>query len=109
MTLAMFEGNVFSQRPEPARTGGGSEGESLREISWSDLRARLDAARDLRASLAQAQDLEGASFDLPAARCIAALGDGKDVVNRTDLANGKGTCAIAGPSHVAVSGRDLRI
>lgn len=105
----MFEGKVLSQRLGPAPDGDGDDGDSLREITWSDLRARLDAARDLRASMAQPQDQDGASFDVPAARRIAALGDGKDVINRTDLANGKRTCATTGASHDALSGRDLRI
>lgn len=86
-----------------------ADGDSLRELSWSDLRARLAAARDLRLSLAQAGPQDLASFDAPAARHVAALANGKDSVNPSDLANGKGTGSNTLASHDASDGRPLRI
>lgn len=97
----MFEGKLPSLPLGRGAAANPAEGDSLREISWSDLRARLEAARDLRASL----DCDGrealASFDAPFARRIAELGEGKEVVNPSDLANGKGNCPIPGASQDA--------
>lgn len=70
-------------------------GDSLRELSWADLRSRLEAARDLRVSLARIGVGDPASFDPPAARHVAALEHGKEAVNPSDLANGKGIDGIA--------------
>lgn len=82
-----------------------TEGDSLRELSWGDLRMRLDAARDLRVSLARTAVSDFASFDAPAARHVAALEHGKEVVNPTDLANGKG---IGGNTAASHDGSDYR-
>ena len=104
----MFEGKPL-QAPvphDPAEDGGHAE--SLRGLTWSDLRARLDAARDLRTSLRDSPDEHLASFDAHSARRIAALAEGKHVVNPDDLANGKGSGCIEGVSHDADFGSDPR-
>jgi hypothetical protein len=109
MTAAMFEGIFLAGLPESPFSADGAEDDSLKAITWSDLRARLEAARDLRATLHERDEADGASFDVPAARRIASLADGKDRVNPTDLANGKGTRSNEGASHDAALGGDLRI
>ena len=50
------------------------EEESLRELSWSDLVARLNAARDLRRQFDSqpADELHPASFDVESASSISA-------------------------------------
>jgi hypothetical protein len=85
----MYEGKF-------SRTGGAypldpaeSGPEELRAVSWSDLVARLEAARELRHELAGGEAGGDASFDPDSARHIAALGDGKLDVNLDDLVNGK--------------------
>jgi hypothetical protein len=85
-----------------------ANGGDLRGMTWSDLRARLEAVRDLRASFGDAGEEHLASFDAHSARRIAALADGKHVVNPDDLANGKGTGCIDGASHDADFGSDPR-
>lgn len=69
---------------------------SLQQITWNGLRARLEAARDLRASLAQFPEGELASFDAHSARRIAEQEEGKHTVNPDDLGNGKGIGPIGG-------------
>ncbi len=91
----MFEGDIpkraESRRGQGQSPDADSVGEALYELSWSDLRARFEAARDLRAALG-GTDLDApASFDADSARRIAALAEGKRVVNPDDLANGKGS------------------
>ena len=97
----MFEGKLPSLPAARGASASPAEGDSLREVSWSDLRARLEAARDLRSSLSSAGREALASFDAPFARRIAELEDGKGVVNPSDLANGKGTWPIDGVSQDA--------
>jgi hypothetical protein len=74
------------------------DGEVLRALSWSDLVARLAAARDLRASFARAGELSEASFDAGSARRIAAHHNGKHSINLDDSSNGKGPRGKAGPA-----------
>ncbi|TIX49201.1 hypothetical protein [Alteraurantiacibacter aquimixticola] len=63
----------------------------MRELTWKDLRMRLEAARDLRNSLVRDDSGGKASFDSLSARRIASQPDGKESGNLTDLANGKGS------------------
>ena len=111
----MFEGKI----PQPhaandpgAPVGGGSaSGDALRELTWNDLRARLQAAREFQASLQSERDEHDehlASFDANSARHIAALADNKHAVNPEDLANGKGTACMDGASQDADFGSDPR-
>jgi hypothetical protein len=101
----MFEGKLPAQ-PVTIRVDAlAVDGDSLRALSWSDLRARLEAARDLRLSLALAGPQDPASFDGPAARHVAALANGKEAVNPSDLANGKGTGLMTLASNDASDGR----
>lgn len=101
MPITMFEGKL----PVPSGLSGDERGESVREelcpIEWSELVARLAAARDLRRELAASSDAAMASFDAHCARQIAASheftpGNGKHGVNPEDLANGKGPRPISG-------------
>ena len=67
----------------------------LRAVSWSELNARLSAARELRNVLASSEPETAASFDAEFARHVAHLHEAHeeerhDAVNRDDLANGKG-------------------
>ncbi len=90
----MFEGKL----PKPAEAtplGEPHDGESLRPLSWSDLVARLSAARELRASFAGRAAGSDASFDAGSARRIAAHHNGKHGINLDDLSNGKGPEGIA--------------
>jgi hypothetical protein len=108
----MFEGKLpLAPVAHDSAEDGASAG-SLRELTWSDLRSRLEAARDLRQSLYQpmgeSSDDHLASFDAHSARRIAALAEGKHVVNPEDLANGKGNGCIEGASQDADFGSDPR-
>lgn len=73
-------------------------GGSLCELSWSDLVAKLAAARELRAELSDADDSNLASFDAGSARHLALHQepmqheDYERSVNPDDLGNGKGAC-----------------
>ncbi len=85
---------MFEGKPPIVPEGHDSLGDlagadSLRPLTWSDLRARLEAARDFRASLRQGECGEIASFDAVSARRIASLANGKHGVNPSDLANSK--------------------
>jgi len=93
---------MFEGKPPIVPEGHDSHGELagadfLRPLTWSDLRARLEAARDFRASLRQAENGDIASFDAGSARRIAALANGKHGVNPSDLANRKQNCGTRSP------------
>jgi hypothetical protein len=104
----MFEAKLPSAPGAQSADGVLADSDSLRELSWGDLRARLEAARDLRLSLAHSDMTDPASFNAPAARHVAALANGKDAVNLSDLADGKAPGAISGGLHAATTGRALR-
>ncbi len=86
----------------PGSLGESGDADALREMTWGDLRSRLEAARDLRASLranlGAGADEHLASFDAHSARHIAGLAEGKHAVNPEDLANGKGGGCMDVPS-----------
>lgn len=91
----MFEGKPPTRRVRLPQGLSDAGGENLRAISWSELVAQFDAAREFRAALRDGADGEAeASFDPHSARHIAALGDGKSGVNPDDLANRKPEIAI---------------
>lgn len=112
----MFEGKTPLLPPITGAAPSLAEGDSLRELTWGDLRLRLAAARDLRLSLAREAAREAASFDAPVARQVAALEhglehgleNGKEVVNPSDLANGKGIDGNRAASHDGTPYRPLR-
>ena len=104
----MFEGKLPSARAAPELAEDPAEAGALRELTWSDLRARLEAARDLHDSLRAGAEDHFASFDAHSARRIAALAEGKQVVNPDDLANGKGNGCKTGASSGAAIGSDPR-
>ncbi len=76
-----------------ASDGGGENarvrGDALRAIEWSELTARLNAARDLRRELREEAILcagsSGASFGDAAASFFKELGQGERPVNPEDL------------------------
>ena len=81
-------------------------GHRLRPVNWSDLVAKLDAARDLRASLLS-HDGEGeGSFDPGSAQHIAALCECKQGVNLADLVNGKAEHGMSGAGNESAAGND---
>jgi hypothetical protein len=88
------------------RARGGQE--SLRAVSWSDLVARFDAARELRAELGTGETAGGASFDPDSARHIAEIGDSKQDINFDDLADGKAPGGMGRPDNNAAPSDDLR-
>ena len=85
----MYQGKLPKAPHGRDSQADGDAVDSLRVMTWSDLRARLEAARDLRDSCAEDDDGELASFDPFSARRIAAQVEGKQSVNPTDLANRK--------------------
>jgi hypothetical protein len=90
----MFEGKPPSSA-EALPLEEPQEGENLRPLSWSDLVARLTAARALRESI---EGGPAASFDASSARCIAAHHNGKHIVNPEDSGSGKGPEGNAEPA-----------
>ena len=79
-------------------------GHRLRPVNWSDLVAKLDAARDLRASLLSHEG-EG-SFDPGSAQHIAALCGCKQGVNLADLVNSKAEDGMSGATDGSAAGND---
>ena len=95
----MFEGKPPHAPGAPACDTASGDAVALREMTWSDLRARLDAARDLRLALqADHSEEELASFDALSARLIAAQ-EGKQDINLDGLGKGKADgCMDAEPA-----------
>jgi len=92
------------EREGIARDGGADgvrAGDALRAIEWSELTARLNAARDLRRELREEAVLcagsSGASFGDAAASFFKSLGNGERPVNPEDLEGCKASCGT--PSH----------
>jgi hypothetical protein len=85
----MYEGNIVhaGQQPEPADAISGEEG--LRALSWDEVVARLDAARDFRRLMEERPQSGGASFNAISARHLAALGDAQPGINPFALTNRK--------------------
>ncbi|WFL78739.1 hypothetical protein P7228_06655 [Altererythrobacter arenosus] len=82
----MFEGNPISAASIPH-----GDGTALRAIGWSELTARINAARDLRQVLRRDSATFVASFGDAAAGFFAELGDGKQAVNLDALGHCKST------------------
>lgn len=107
----MFEGKLplavtahdYGIAADSGADGACVNGGVLRELTWNDLRVRLQAARELHDSLHGVPDDRLASFDASSARRIAALADSKRAVNPEDLANGKGIGCIDMTSQNVVS------
>ena len=91
MAADMFEGKLPKAQKAQDSAVQTRCADSLRAMTWSDLRARLDAARDLRSAIVDSDHEAPASFDVHSARRIAALANGKEAVNLDDLGIGKGT------------------
>lgn len=109
----MFEGKPLAAHDSRSSATGQMPEDALRELRWSDLVARLAAARDLRAELARAEDVALASFDADSARRLATrhepqhdaldFAQDQDGVNPDDLGNGKADYGTSGayPDHQA--------
>jgi uncharacterized small protein (DUF1192 family) len=91
----MFEDKMDSRRLAAARQQT-EEGESLRLLSWEELRARLAAARDLRRTIAAEQNGQDGSFSADKALHLKELGESLPDVNLKALGNGKGLGGKAG-------------
>lgn len=97
----MFEGKPPFAPEAHSAIAGETAADALCELSWTDLVAKLAAARDLRASLATAEDTTLASFDAESARHLALHHEPmrheeyERSVNPDDLGNGKGACGKA--------------
>ncbi|GGD61367.1 hypothetical protein GRI62_13940 [Erythrobacter arachoides] len=94
----MFEGKLPTPPAADDRIHGdpadNSTGEDLSRLTWSDLVAKLAAARDLRALMVNAEPAGDASFDASSAHHIALLSDrdsgaGQPLVNPDGLGNRK--------------------
>ena len=85
----MFEGKLTSATVAQPLDGVPARQGTLRPVSWTDLVARFDAARELRTELGIGEASGEASFDPDSARHIAEIGEGKPDINLDDLANGK--------------------
>ena len=94
----MFEGKPPSAGGEFQPGLASGEQRDLRLVSWPDLVARLEAARELRTGLGAGEASGDASFDPESARHIAALSEAKPDVNFDHLGNGKSAAGI-GRSH----------
>lgn len=81
----------------------------LRAVSWSDLVAKFDAAREFRAALGMGEMAEEASFDPDSARHIAEIGDGKPAINLDDLANDKAAGGMGRTTKNGAASDDPRI
>lgn len=83
--------------------------EELRAVNWSDLVARFDAARELRAELGAGETVGDGSFDPDSARHIAALSGDQPDINFDALANGKAAEGNARFDKNGAAGGDPRI
>lgn len=86
----MFEGKPPQPQLAKPDEAEAEAPDDLRLLTWSDLRERLDAARELRAAMMSKTEERLASFDAHSASRIAAQTDGKEAVNPDNLGNGKG-------------------
>ncbi|MFB0611829.1 hypothetical protein [Aurantiacibacter poecillastricola] len=99
MHLAMLEGKFTPGRDSRNSANGSAPEGALSELSWSELVARLSAARELRAELAARDITALASFDAESARHLAWQHASaiqvyrQPDVNSDDLDNGKGRTA----------------
>ena len=91
----MFEGTPPTPDAGPSLDHPHGRGRKLRAISWSELLAQFDAARELRSAIGAGEGGGDASFAPESARHIAALCDGKPDVNFDDLVNRKPEIAIS--------------
>jgi hypothetical protein len=94
-SVARPAATASSDAPDPLRAAGLRRAETaLKAIAWSDLTARLDAARDLRLALRHEARRSigdaGASFSDAAAKYFRALEDSERGVNLGSLEHSKG-------------------
>lgn len=99
--IVMFEGKLPLASGISGEKRGESAPEELCSIEWTELVARLAAARDLRRELGQGDEDALASFDAHCARQISGSHDNapeesKRGVNPEDLGNGKEPRPISG-------------
>ncbi len=78
---------------------------ALHAMGWPELVAKIAAAQDLRAVVADASARNEASFGAGAAQCFAALGKGKPNINHEALSAGSsGACKVDPAAPTATDG-----
>lgn len=105
----MFEGKHPLKGDARPLGEEGDQGEFLRELTWADLTARLEASRSRGEAAEQAQDAGDASFDASCARRIAAHHNGKCDVNHDGSSYGKEPegRGLEGPEQVKDAGNGI--
>ena len=104
----MFEGKPPHPRDAQALDGEPRDIDALRPLSWTDLVARLAAARHLRSPYGAPNPGGEASFDAGSARRIAAHHGGKHDVNLDVSGNGKGHAGTASGAAFGAEPRAMR-
>jgi hypothetical protein len=100
----MFEEKMNSRRLAAVRQHR-EQGETLRLLSWEELRARLSAARDLRRTLLAHNERDG-SFAADAALHLKEFDDPIPDVNPKPLGNRKGSESKTGKTRQQASSDD---
>ena len=100
----MFESRTPFSPHATERTSEAGAQADLRPVSWTEINARLAAARELRIALGQGESGPAASFNAGLARHVAHLHDehepdGNNRVNRDLSTNGKHADGTHGPSN----------
>ena len=80
---------MFDTRLTVPANPGRSGGKALRAIGWSELTARINAARDLRTVLRRDSTILTTSFSDAAAGYFSKIEDSKPAVNPDALEGGK--------------------
>ena len=94
----MFEGSILHAGLDSVGQDNALDADGLRELGWSELVARLSAARDYRRLMNTAPDRAEGSFDSASARQMQSFGDGQRGINPFALTNIKLGTAINGAS-----------
>jgi hypothetical protein len=91
----MFQSKFTTAHPGPVQDASNAAQDDLRPITWPELRAQLEAARESRSTLRGGQGVLKASFAPGSAGRIAARANSECVINFVDSADGKSACAIS--------------
>ena len=107
-----LEGHESADERGDSVRDGVRTGDALRAIEWSELTARLNAARDLRRELREEAVLcagsSGASFGDAAASFFKSLGNGERPVNPENLEGCKASCCTPSEQPGAAARGDAR-
>jgi hypothetical protein len=92
----MFQSKFTTARPGPARELSPADAQNdLRPITWPELRAQLEAAREFRSALGGGEGALKASFAPGSADRMAAFANSECAINFVDSADGKPATAIS--------------